>query len=103
METRIVCAANRVHCADGVTRLLIGARHWDLLMHEQIDVIKQMLKSQGYEGNRPYSHNISVDQGFIDQYRNYHDRTEAWIIAEKNGQIIRDVSGEGTLYSENLC
>ena len=39
---------------------------------------------------------------FVNQFGDYLTREQAWVIAEKNGQIIRDVSCAGTLYSENL-
>lgn len=98
---RIVCAANRVHTKDGNTYLLIGARHWDQQMHSQMGIIKDKLVVEGFTG-KLYSHNISVDQGFIDQHNNFYDRQEAYEIAEKNDQILRHVSEPGTLYSENL-
>lgn len=48
----------------------------------------------------------SWDAGFIDQFGNFHTRTEAWKIAEAAGQIFRRCGGDtvngGTLYSENL-
>ena len=40
--------------------------------------------------------------GFIDQWGNYLNRKDAWVIADKQGQIIKEVSSKGTLYSENL-
>jgi hypothetical protein len=42
------------------------------------------------------------DGGFIDQHGRYYNRQDAWRIAEKNGQILKEVSIAGTLYSENL-
>jgi hypothetical protein len=91
MKPWIVCAANK--CENG--QYLIGVRHWDQFMLEQNS-----------------SYNISSDcgnkviQGFIDQFGNFYNRQEAWIVAEANGQIIRRVGGDtaegGTLYSENL-
>jgi len=95
MDVRIVCAANRVVFDDGYEAVLIGARHWDRRMSEQAN---EYIKAHG-----KCKHNDRrSDQGFIDQFGNYHTREEAWIIAEKNGQIIRNVSKAGVLYSENL-
>ncbi len=41
-------------------------------------------------------------QGFLTNTNRFVDRHEAWIIAEKAGQIINISGGEGTLYSEDL-
>ncbi len=51
--------------------------------------------------NVPY-HLRVVDQGFVDQYGTFLSREEAWIIAEREGQIREVVSTPGTLYSECL-
>jgi hypothetical protein len=43
------------------------------------------------------------EQGFIDNKGNFLTREEAWVVAEREGQIIRRAcSDEGVLYSENL-
>jgi len=85
MEPRIVCAANRFENGP----ILIGARHFDQHMHIQANYM-------GVKGSEPH------EQGFIDQYGKFYNREEAWEIAKKNGQIIRDVSSPGSLFSENL-
>ncbi len=41
-------------------------------------------------------------QGFVDQRGVFLDRVAAWKVAEATGQIRREVSTPGTLYSENL-
>ena len=81
---RIVCAANR-HRDSG--RIICGARHWDNIMRSQV---KEGEKFTGW------------DQGFIDQFGDFLDRQEAWIVAAEQDQIRRLVSATGTLYSENL-
>lgn len=43
-----------------------------------------------------------VEQGFIDSRGNFLNRKEAWVRAQQTGQILREVSVPGTLYSENL-
>lgn len=97
---RIVCAATKLH--DGT--LLIGARHWDMIMHSQFDM---WLKSNNLSEDeylelkttlivRPYVH------GFIDQFGNFLDRKEAYVIANSNNQIIRDHEHTDQLYSEHL-
>ncbi len=85
----IVCAAIRF--PDG--RVIVGARHWDRLMHQQADMAYR--ETQG-----------RVEQGFIDQREVFYDRKAAWLIAKANGQIRHRCGGDetdgGTLYSENL-
>lgn len=44
----------------------------------------------------------NAEQGFVDQFGDFLTREEAWIVAEAQGQIIRQTSTPGTLYSENL-
>jgi len=83
MQRRVVCAAMR---KDGI--LICGARHFDQVMRDQVKLIG--LPS------------VSWEQGFIDQKGVFLTREEAWIIAKDADQIIRIVSSEGTLYSENL-
>lgn len=84
VQRRVVCAANRFQ--DGV--IILGARHWDSLMCEHA----KLLGRRG--GNE--------EQGFIDQWRAFMTREEAWIVAVAANQIIRDVGCDGELYSENL-
>lgn len=83
----IVCAANR---SKNTGRIICGARHHDTIMREQI---------KASEGRDEW---VNSDQGFIDQYGRFWNREDAWKIAEKQGQIRRQVSTPGTLYSENL-
>ena len=95
VSVRIVCAANRYTTDEDESFMLIGARHWDNHMRKQAAVIE---KARGVK-----IHNGTCEeQGFIDQFGYFHDRKSAWLIAEKQGQIIREVSSKGTLYSENL-
>jgi hypothetical protein len=93
-NSRIVCAANKVRLGNGKTIIIAGARHWDNIMHQVVNNIEDEI--------------VDEIQGFIDQYGNFYNRLEAWIIAETNGQIIRRVGGDmtlegnGRLFSENL-
>ena len=84
MQRRVVCAANRF--PDGV--IILGARHWGPLMCEHANLL-------GRRGG-------NEEQGFIDQWRVFMTREEAWLVAVDAGQIIRDVGCSGELYSENL-
>lgn len=105
-DSFIVCAANRVGIRgdtvfyrptkdqendDTITwRIVLGARHFDERMREQIAAA---------EGRLFWN---PSQQGFIDQFGFFYNREEAWAIAEKNGQIKKEVSTPGTLYSESL-
>lgn len=85
-KPKIVCAAINV----GST-ILISARHYDMRMHEQ----KQLMGIKTKQSEEV--------QGFIDQHGNFYDRRKAWDIAVENNQILRPIEGnEGVLYSENL-
>lgn len=84
-KPRIVCAANRYQDI-----IIPSARHFDPLMHDLIERLGLNIPSGQWE------------QGFIDQHRRFYTRKEAWVIAEKNGQILEQVSTPGILYSENL-
>lgn len=85
VQRRVVCAANRFR--DGT--IILGARHWDPLMCAHASAI-------GLEGG-------NEEQGFIDQWRVFMTREEAWKVAVAANQIMRRVGGdEGCLYSENL-
>jgi hypothetical protein len=81
---RVVCAANRRR--DGA--IVCSARHNDPRMH-----VQKALVGGDWEAE---------EQGFIDQWGVFMDRREAWLVAEAGGQIVREVSTPGVLYSENL-
>lgn len=83
--SRIVCSAIR----DKAGRLFLGPRHGHCF--QAANEFKQEDSFDEYE------------QGFIDQHNKFLTREEAWIIAEKNGQIFRRCGGDGKkLFSENL-
>jgi hypothetical protein len=90
-QRRIVCAANFTPRDGGV--IFLGARHFDGLMRTAIGAY--------FLGER-----VELEEGFIDQFGDFHTRTEAWKIAEAAEQILRRCGGDdadgGTLYSENL-
>lgn len=94
VQRRIVSAANRFHPDNGEVVIIASSRHYDPLMGEHIDRYRKL----GLDLGTAYGD----DQGFIDQFRNYWTREEAWIIAEHAGQIRERVSSEGELFSENL-
>lgn len=84
---RIVCAANR-NPATG--HLVLGVRHMDTLMQAGV----------------PNKLRLYTEQGFVDNKGNFLSRKEAFIVANKAGQLIRRCGGDdaqgGMLYSENL-
>ncbi len=84
---RIVCAAMLMD--DG--HVVVGIRHYSPDM--------RYIMSLAY--GLSYHHRVK-EQGFVDQWGKFYSREDAWIIAEKNGQILRQVSSPGTLFSENL-
>ena len=88
-EQRVVCAA----CKCRVTgTLILGARHYDVLMRKQIDLLAVTSPET-----------FSFEEGFIDQFGKFLTREEAHAIATKQNQIIRRCGGDDCrLYSENL-
>lgn len=88
---RIVCAAQRRD--DGA--IVIGARHFD---HMMVMAIKSRsdYNPDAFDWQRSES-------GFVDQHGKFWTREEAWVIADKNGQIWRDRDWfPGLLHSEHL-
>ena len=93
----VVCSAIK---RDNI--IILGARHFDPIMRDQLT--RSNLDYKGWE------------LGFIDQRGNFLTRKEAWIVADKQGQIRRStgwehneyhprpdgVGDDGLLFSENL-
>lgn len=94
-QQRIVCAANKSECG----HIVLGIRHFDMQMHNHIKLIRDALKLPNLKFK---------EQGFIDNQGKFLTREEAWIVAEKSGQIYKRVGGDmsinnvGKLFSENL-
>lgn len=94
MTRRVVCAA--IRAADG--ELLLGIRHYSRDMHRQIEARR--------DGEK-FVRRHDEDQGFVDQYGQWLDRYEAYIVADAARQIaFPEHCGEGIdgpkLYSEGL-
>lgn len=88
MEERIVSAANR--SPDGLVVMCV--RHGCDLFYGVVDMLYP-----------PYHQYHDWEQGFVTSQYRFISREEAWNIAEKQGQIIRDKDKcVGTLYSEHL-
>lgn len=94
-KPKIVCAATKVFVEqNGIEEIVIvcSPRHWDMVAHATFNKMFQ----------DPVKINKEI-QGFIDQYGDFYTRQEAWVVANKNNQIIRRVGGDHEkLYSENL-
>jgi hypothetical protein len=71
-------------------QIMTGIRHFCPVMRSQMKI----------SGGFPFWKNVT--QGFVDQYGKFHTREEAWLIAEREGQIRQVSSTSGTLYSEDL-
>lgn len=83
----IVCAATLMK--DGA--IVTGIRHYS----PEMRAIMKKAYGEGY-------HLLVAQQGFVDNFGKFLSREDAWIIAEKNGQIQYQVSSPSELYSENL-
>ncbi len=87
-EPRIVCAAIR---RKDTGDIICGVRHFDRIMY---DTIVARREQQQWK---------DADQGFVDKNGRFLSRSEAWGIAERNGQIVNDPEWQkGTLHSEHL-
>jgi len=85
----IVCAALKHN-----DLILCGARHWDKLMHDTCIQLGVTVPTGDV-----------FEQGFIDQWGNFHTREQAMQIVKDNGQpfdIERNGGSDDKLYSEGL-
>lgn len=90
-QPHIVCAS----CRLGDT-IIAGARHFDMVMHSQLEKI-----FPDDDDKRKFA--AECEQGFIDQFGEFHTREASMIIAKENGQFKR--RGEAPahlLFSEDL-
>lgn len=89
----IVCAANKYG-----DLILCGARHWDSIMHKQVDIL-------GIEKFRSLRKEHGEQQGFINQFGEFRSREDAMKIVKYNGQKFdqeRNGGSSKTLFSEGL-
>jgi len=83
--SRIVCAAIKNRGGS----IICGPRHFDKIMYGQIGSNTDEWRT--------------AEQGFVDQYGQFYDRTEAWIIANGQNQILHNFPCmPNTLFSEHL-
>lgn len=87
MTRLVVCAA--ILMDDNF--IVVGVRHYSP------DMRRTMFRIYGDNYHRG-----EKEQGFVDQFGQFMNRTEAWEVAKEARQIRREVSSPGTLYSENL-
>ena len=93
MKEFIVCAANKYG-----DLILCGARHWDGLMHKQVDIL-------GLDKFRELRKEHGEQQGFVNSRGEFRTRKEAMIIIKENGQPFdqdRNGGSDVTLFSEGL-
>lgn len=72
--------------------IVTGTRHSCPIMEMQIMMMKEVLE-EWCDGDK-------MIQGFTDQYGNFLTRKQAYPVAKAAGQIIREDTCPGTLYSE---
>lgn len=87
---RIVSAA--IRNKDG--SIILGVRHFDNLMHDQIQSLPEEKIKLWYEED--------VDQGFIDNRREFLTREQALAVAIAAGQILEKTGPKDELFSEDL-
>ena len=103
----IVSAAARLKIGDDLY-IIPSIRHIDELFNKNNEIYKLGLKAKYPMLSTGQIHELfnKSEQGFIDRFGKFHNREEAWKIAEPAGQIRRRVNGDtingGTLFSENL-
>lgn len=73
--------------------IVTGTRHSCPIMGLQLNAI-------GFDVIQEWCPKGEMVQGFTDQFGNFLNRQEAYIIAKEAGQIIREDVYPGTLYSE---
>lgn len=89
----IVCAANKYG-----DLILCGARHWDGIMHKQVDIL-------GLEKFRELRKEHGEIQGFINSRGEFRTRKQAMDIVRCNAQPfskMRNGGGDKILFSEGL-
>lgn len=96
LQRRIVCAANRFQLKDGGVLVIPGSRHYSKDMALVLDQLRDKVVNDHVSGD---------NQGFIDQWGEYHNREDSLIIATHAGQInkVRKKGGpDDELFSEDL-
>ena len=93
-QRRVVCSACRIYdLKDNLIVTLIGARHYDNVMQDQLKLLEGAIPSKSERYDK---------QGFIDQWGVFMDRYEALEIAEKAKQILTKAPPDNKLFSEDI-
>ena len=103
----IIAAAARLKIGDDLY-IIPSVRHFEELFHKnnEVYILGLVTKHPMLSTEQIHELFIKSEQGFIDRFSKFHNREEAWKIAEPAGQIRHRVDGDtingGTLFSENL-
>lgn len=103
----VVTAANVLPLPDPYGELiLVGARHFSPAMHNQMDIVKKLLKADENSPEFVDRFEKMLD-GFIDQWDMFMTRYQAYVVARFSGQLNtrRPKSGSvhvPVLYSEDI-
>lgn len=97
VQRKIVCAANRFEMKDGTPLIIPASRHYSPIMRSLAKMLAEhgIIKTMMVSGD---------DQGFIDQFDNYHTREVGLDIVKHSGQAF-DPERNGhnrELFSEGL-
>lgn len=97
VQRKIVSAANRFERRDGTPLIIPASRHYSPIMR---DISKMLAKNKVIKTMMV----CGDDQGFIDQFDDYHTREDAMVIVMHSGQAFdKDRNGHHReLFSEGL-
>lgn len=79
--------------------IVTGTRHFCPIMRLQIETVG-VERLRAFCGNSDNYAEDNIIQGFTDQYGMFLTREEAYVIAKEAGQIIREDTVPGVLFSE---
>lgn len=95
-KRHIVCAANKYILTTGEELIIPCVRHAGPVLHKQVRLLVET-------GLLQKTQCIPENQGFIDQYNDWWNRVDAFIIADNADQIDYDRNGHHReLFSEGL-
>lgn len=101
-SNRIVAAATKINYVLNGRQgeiILVGVRHWDMLMHRMCDHLDPQIR----ELIMHHKNELVQTQGFVDRYGVFQNRRDALVVARTANQIIDERNLErGELYSENV-
>jgi len=107
---RIVCAAVLIQWGSKSLKL-VSPRHWDSTMHDQLQQIVVLAYPAAETSEAQFAAwvkaNLDMEgqiQGFVDQFGDFWDRSDAYSIARRQHQIVRKTGNQDSweLFSEDL-